>query len=33
MKSRNDPKLWSMKCIERESVRYVLADAFNTDTT
>ena len=33
MKSPNDPKLWSMKCIERESVRYVLAGGFNTAAT
>src|SRR6476469_709133 len=33
MKSPNDPKLWSMKCIERELVRYVLAGGFNTAAT
>jgi putative flippase GtrA len=32
MKSPNDPKLWSMKCIEREPVRFVLAGGLNTVT-
>jgi putative flippase GtrA len=33
MKSPNDPKLWSMRFIERESVRFVLAGGFNTAAT
>jgi putative flippase GtrA len=33
MKSPNDPKLWSMRFIEREPVRYALAGGFNTAAT
>jgi putative flippase GtrA len=33
MKLRNDPKLWLMRFIERESVRFVLAGGFRTAVT